>query len=46
MFEVRFASDDHWKKKFTEDEPRKLGACGEILCKSVKLAAIQAKEGE
>lgn len=45
-FEVKSARDDHWKKKFTEDELRKWGACGEILGKSTKLTVIQAKEGE
>lgn len=45
-FEVKCARDDHWKKKFTEDELRKWGACGEILGKSTKLTVIQAKEGE
>lgn len=45
-FEVKCARDDHWKKKFREDELRKWGACGEILGKSTKLTVIQAKKGE
>lgn len=35
-FEVKGASDDHWKKKFIDDEPSKSGTCGDVLDKSKK----------